>query len=198
MWGTEVRELGRLWGGPEPWGVWELCMQPPTPRLRATLVLASRGGSTPGQHQPCTHICAQLCLHLWLPGSPWSPGGRVCALMGDGEMGQRGWLCRRSLGRGAVYQPHGTGRTRSWFRLGRRAVASSSFSAPSSSRRTPPPVPGGRWSWGGWGCEGGTLGALSLGGCPADPLSFPCPEAAEHRVQARIPTAPCGSGLRPG
>lgn len=115
------------------------------------------GGSTSGLCQPCTHICAQLC-----------PQGPCVPCRGAGARG-RGAGCAGGCGEGGCVPAPRDGQDEGLLlRLGGCAVASGSFSAPSSSRRNPLPVPGGRWSWGGWGCEGGTLW-----GCPADPLSFP-------------------------
>lgn len=135
----------------------ELGMQRTTPQLHGTLwargpaLSPPRGGSTSVPSCACTS---------------WSPRGRGCALMGVGGAPGAAGLAVPGVpgGGGCVPAPRDMRDKELLPRLGRCAVASRSFSAPSSSGRNPPPVPGDRWSWGGMGMGGGDAGGpVSVG-----------------------------------
>lgn len=90
-------------------------------------------------------------------------------------------------GGGTLYQPQGMGRTRGCGSEARGLLCGLRvFLRPLLQQEKPPGRPWGPLGLGGGlGCEGGTLGALQI------PFpSLPLPEAAELRVQAKIPRTP--------
>lgn len=125
--------------------------------------------------------CACTAGCRGVPGAP----GAVCALLGDRDRGS-GAGCAGVPGRacgegGSVPAPRGGQDKGLVLRLGGCAVASRFFSAPYLSRRSTPPVPGGRWSWGAPGCEGGDTG----GPIPVGLIPFPSPALKQPSTGSR-------------